>query len=287
LIPDLVLIPRSESGYSVTQICGFLRISRDSYYKSKGRLMRITNDDRKALDIVMSRRRILPREGVRKLYKAIKAELDAKRIKIGRDKLFDLLRTNQLLVKPKKAYHRTTNSNHRFYTHKNLIKDFVPTAANQVWVSDITYIRTLRGFCFLALITDAFSRKIVGYDLSNSLELSGSIRALKMALKKLPRNHRLIHHSDRGSQYCSHQYVKLLKKKEIRISMTQENHCYENAIAERVNGILKDEFYLDSCFIDKYYARKCARDAINNYNTYRLHLSLNYKTPNQVHKMVA
>ena len=249
--------------------------------------MRITNDERKALAIVQSRRRILPREGVRKLYKAIKAELEAKRIKIGRDKLFDLFRANQLLVKPKKAYHRTTNSNHRFYTHKNLVKDFIPKGANQVWVADITYIRTLRGFCYLALITDAFSRKIVGYDLSNSLELSGSIRALKMALKQLPRNHQLIHHSDRGSQYCSHQYVNLLREKGIRVSMTQENHCYENAIAERVNGILKDEFYLDSWFVDKYYARKCASDAIKNYNTNRLHLSLNYKTPSQIHKMAA
>jgi transposase InsO family protein len=271
----------------VAKVCRFLKISRDAYYKSKGRLMRISNDDRKALGIILKRRQILPREGGKKLYRAIKSELEAKKIKLGRDRLFDLLRTNKLLVEPKKAYQKTTNSNHRFYKHKNLIKDRIPKAANQVWVSDITYIRTHRGFCYLALITDAFSRKIVGYDLSNSLELSGSIRALKMALRKLPKKHNLIHHSDRGSQYCSHQYVGLLRQKGIRVSMTQENHCYENAMAERINGILKDEFYLDSNFIDKYHAQKCAGDAIYIYNYHRLHLSLDYKTPGQVHKLAA
>jgi transposase InsO family protein len=281
------MIPRNESNYSVSQVCRFLKISRDTYYKSKGRSINITNDDREALAIVLKRRQLLPREGGKKLYQAIKKELDAKRIKIGRDKLFDLLRSNNLLVEPKKSYHRTTNSNHRFHKHKNLLKGLNPSASNQVWVSDITYIRTLKGFCYLALITDAYSRKIVGYDLSNSLELNGSIRALKMALKQLPKNHKLIHHSDRGSQYCSNQYINILQKRKVRISMTEENHCYENAMAERVNGILKDEFYMDSCFIDKYHARNCAANAIEIYNSYRLHLSLNYKIPSQVHKLAA
>lgn len=249
--------------------------------------MNITNDERNALKIVLKRRKILPREGGKKLYHAIRKELEAKRIKIGRDKLFDLLRANNMLVERKKAYHRTTNSNHRFYKHKNLIKDLVLSGPNQVWVSDITYIRVFRGFCYLALITDAYSRKIVGYDLSNSLELTGCIRAFKMALKQLPQNHKLVHHSDRGTQYCSYKYVNMLKNNNIRISMTQENHCYENAMAERVNGILKDEFYMDSCFKDKGHAQKCAHDAINIYNHHRLHLSLNFKTPSQIHKMAA
>jgi transposase InsO family protein len=156
-----------------------------------------------------------------------------------------------------------------------------------VWVSDITYIRKTRGFCFLALITDAYSRKIVGHDLSDSLELAGCLRALKRALRQLPRGHNLIHHSDRGIQYCSNQYVEILKKRKIRISMTEENHCYENAIAERVNGILKDEFFLDEYFQSTELAKAACDYAISRYNNKRLHLSLNYKTPEMAHQNVA
>ena len=161
------------------------------------------------------------------------------------------------------------------------------TAPNQVWVSDITYIRTVSGFCYLALITDMYSRKIVGYDISDSLELTGCLRALKLALRQARPAAGLVHHSDRGVQYCSNQYVNELKKRKIRISMTEENHCYENAIAERVNGILKDEFYLDQCFFDTRYAIKATKNAIYIYNNKRLHLSLGYKTPNMVFKNVA
>ena len=158
---------------------------------------------------------------------------------------------------------------------------------NQVWVSDITYIRTLNGFCYLALITDVYSRKIVGYDLSDSLELDGCVRALNKALYKKKNIKGLIHHSDRGIQYCSNVYTKLLKKKKIKISMTEENHCYENAIAERINGILKDEFYLDQTFTNTAHAKRAAKNAINLYNQVRLHLSLDFKTPNMVYKLTA
>lgn len=158
---------------------------------------------------------------------------------------------------------------------------------NQVWVSDITYIRTVNGFCYLALITDMYSRKIVGYDISNSLELAGCLRALQKALRQSGGVKGLIHHSDRGIQYCSNQYVNELKKKKINISMTEENHCYENAIAERVNGILKDEFYLDQNFFDVKHAQRAAKSAIKLYNELRLHLSLNYKTPEMVYKNIA
>ena len=239
------------------------------------------------LEHVLRRRADLPREGVRKLSKAISQDLADSNIKFGRDKLFDLLRKNKMLVRPKKRYVRTTNSWHRFHKHPNLIKHLTINRPNQVWVSDITYIRLTRGHCYLALITDAFSRKIVGYDISNSLELAGCLRALKRALKQLPLNHDLIHHSDRGIQYCSHQYTGLLEKNNIKISMTEENHCYENAIAERVNGILKDEFFLDQCFKSTQNVRAASMQAINLYNDKRLHLSLNYKTPNMVHKNVA
>jgi len=187
-----------------------------------------------------------------------------------------------MLVKPKKASCKTTDSYHQFHTYNNLVKDMQVTAPNQVWVSDITYIRTVNGFCYLALITDMYSRKIVGYDISDSLELAGCLRALKLALKAARPAVGLVHHSDRGIQYCSNAYVNELKKRHIKISMTEENHCYENAIAERVNGILKDEFYLDQCFFDTAHASVATRNAIDIYNHKRLHLSLGYKTPNRV-----
>lgn len=163
----------------------------------------------------------------------------------------------------------------------------VVTKPNQVWVSDITYIRTVKGFCYLALITDMYSRKIVGYDISNSLELGGCLRALNKALYKVKSTNELVHHSDRGIQYCSNQYVNVLKRNSIRISMTEENHCYENALAERVNGILKDEFYLDQCFFSNEHAKRATKNAVKLYNNKRLHLSLGYKTPNMVHNYVA
>ena len=192
-----------------------------------------------------------------------------------------------MLTLRKKYSSRTTNSLHRFYKYHNIIKDFKASRPNQIWVSDITYIRTIKGFCYLALITDAYSRKIVGYDLSNSLELSGCVRALNKALYKAKNIDRLIHHSDRGIQYCSNGYTQILKRHNIAISMTEDNHCYENALAERINGILKDEFYLDQTFTDVAHAKRATKNAINLYNEIRLHLSLDYKTPNYVHQNAA
>jgi len=177
---------------------------------------------------------------------------------------------------------RTTNSYHHFHTYNNLIKDFSPEQSNQVWVTDITYIRTINGFCYLALVTDLYSRKIVGYDTSDSLELVGALRALKMAIRNADNLKKLIHHSDRGVQYCSYAYTGELLKRDIKISMTEENHCYENAVAERVNGILKDEFYLDQTFYSTRYAKMAVKNAIKLYNNERLHLSLVYKTPNYI-----
>jgi len=161
------------------------------------------------------------------------------------------------------------------------------TYKNQVWVSDIMYIRTVSGFCYLALITDLYSRKIVGYDISDSLDLAGCLWALKKALRHARPATELVHHSDRGFQYCSNQYVDELIKHGILFSMTEKNHCYENAIAERVNGILKDEFYLDQCFYSTYHAYNAAKNAIGIYNSKRLHLSLGYKTPNMIFENVA
>ena len=264
-----------------------MNLSRDAYYKMRWRNKQKSEMRDKALDIIIERRKTLPREGGRKLYRSILPDMRSNDIYIGRDSLFDLLRENKLLVRPKKSYVRTTNSRHRFRKYSNLIKEMNISKPNQVWVSDITYIKLIKGHCYLALITDAFSRKIVGYDISDSLELAGCLRALKQALRQLSPDHNLIHHSDRGVQYCSYEYVRLLKKNKISISMTEENHCYENAIAERVNGILKDEFYLDQTFGNTKEVKYVGRSAIDLYNDKRLHLSLNYKTPNMVHKNVA
>lgn len=239
------------------------------------------------MPIVQNRRKSLPREGVRKLKKSLKDDFDKANLKVGRDTLFNILRKHNMLTLRKKPSYRTTNSLHRFYKYKNGIKDLEVNRANQVWVSDITYIRTVKGFCYLALITDMYSRKIVGWDLSNSLELSGCVRALNKALYQAKGTEQLIHHSDRGIQYCSNVYTQILKRKNIGISMTEENHCYENALAERVNGILKDEFYLDQTFDSLTYAKRAAKNAIKLYNEIRLHLSLDYKTPNMVYLKTA
>lgn len=199
--------------------------------------------------------------------------------KIGRDKLFQILREHHMLVCPKKRYTKTTNSFHRFRKYPNLIKEMKITASDQVFVADITYIDTLEGFCYLFLISDVFSRKIVGYDLSNSLCIEGCQRTLKMALKSVRKPEKLIHHSDRGIQYCSNGYVHILEENGIRISMTEENHCYENAIAERINGILKTEFMLGEKLPSIAVAKELVRDSIKTYNEERLHMSLDYQTP--------
>ena len=243
--------------------------------------------EKKVVDIVKKKRRSLPKEGVRKLARSLDHEFENAHLKIGRDTLFNILRKHNMLTLRKKYSSRTTNSLHRFHKYKNSIKGLKVTRPNQVWVSDITYIRTIKGFCYLALITDVYSRKIVGYDISNSLELKGCVRALNKALYQAKDIDGLIHHSDRGIQYCSNVYTQILKRNSIEISMTEENHCYENAIAERVNGILKDEFYLDQTFDSLQHAKRATKNAINLYNEIRLHLSLEYKTPNMVYKSAA
>jgi len=269
--------------YSIEIICNVFDLKRDAYYKYKKRYTIQNNIEQNVIELVKKSRQTLPREGTRKLMKSLKNDFNKNNIKIGRDQLFRILRKNQLLVKRKKYSSRTTNSYHRFYKYNNTIKDVEINRPNQVWASDITYIRTIKGFCYLALITDMYSRKIVGYDLSDSLELKGCVRALNKAIYNAKNIKGLTHHSDRGIQYCSNIYTQILKRKKIEISMTEENHCYENALAERVNGILKDEFYLDQTFTSVSQAKNATKNAIKLYNNKRLHLSLEDKTPNYVH----
>jgi transposase InsO family protein len=272
---------------SVSDACACFDLKRDAYYKYQKRCMQRKSTVEKVVELVKQERIEQPRVGTRKLHKTLAETFREQELKIGRDALFDILRQEKMLVGRKKASCRTTNSYHHFHKYNNLIKDVPITRPNQVWASDITYIRTVNGFCYLALITDMYSRKIVGYDISDSLELAGCLRALKSALRKARPAPGLIHHSDRGIQYCSHQYTAELIKNKIDISMTEENHCYENALAERVNGILKDEFYLDQCFSSKQHATIATKNAIDIYNTKRLHLSLDFKTPNNVFENVS
>ncbi|GAL68614.1 mobile element protein [Jejuia pallidilutea] len=271
----------------MTTITHCFGLKRDAYYKYKSRADKRLKLEQQIIEIVSKRRRSLPREGVRKLTKSLENEFKMAKLKVGRDTLFNLLRKHNMLTLRKKTSYRTTNSYHRFYKYNNIIKDIDINRPNQVWVSDITYIRTVKGFCYLALITDMHSRKIVGYDLSDSLELNGCVRALKKTIYQAKDIKQLIHHSDRGIQYCSNVYTQILKRNKIDISITEENHCYENAMAERVNGILKDEFYLDQSFDNVAHAKRAAKNAINLYNEIRLHLSLDYKTPNMVYKLSA
>ncbi len=232
---------------------------------------------------VLELRRRMPKLGGRKLYHEIKPVLEEMRFKYGRDRFFDLLRRERLLIRRKKKYVKTTNSRHRFRKYRNLVKHLSIPRPNQVYVADITYIRTLSGFCYLSLITDACSRKIVGYHLSRSLGIDGCLCALKKALNTLPHGASLIHHSDRGIQYCSDEYIKLLNKHRVKISMTEQDHVYENALAERVNGILKDEFMLGETLASYEIARQMVRESINIYNEHRPHQSLGYEKPSMRH----
>jgi putative transposase len=206
--------------------------------------------------------------------------LNKSAIKIGRDRFFHWLRGHDLLIRPKRRYVNTTQSHHRFWVYKNLTESMRVTQPDRLWVSDITYIRSREGFCYLALITDAYSRKIVGYDVSDSMELNGCMRALKLALQTASNLGQLIHHSDRGIQYCSNQYTNMLLDRGIKISMADKGNCYQNAMAERVNGILKNEFNLDTTFKSKKHAIETVHQSIYIYNQHRPHWALQFKTPN-------
>lgn len=228
---------------------------------------------------VESIRMLMPRIGTRKLYHLLKEELE-----VGRDKLFSILRANHMLIKASRSYHKTTDSKHWLKKHSNKVKGIKIESPEQVWVSDITYIGKRDRHCYLSLVTDAYSRKIMGYDLSDSLQQQGCLRAMQMALKNRKyTGKQLVHHSDRGSQYCSHDYQKLLEKNKVICSMTENADPYENAVAERVNGILKLEFLLEKYDVKFDMMKKIVKQSIDIYNTLRPHLSCNMMTPQQRH----
>ena len=258
--------------------------TRQAYYQKKKRQFVEQTQQSLLIKEVKKIRERQPRIGGKKLYFILGNFRKEIGINQGRDRFFNMLRDKGLLVKKKKSYVKTTDSHHHFHTYKNLVKDIKLSRPNQVYVSDITYIRTIEGFCYLSLITDMYSRKIVGYALSKSLSIEGNLKALKMAIKGLKGNkENLIHHSDRGVQYCSKDYTDLLNKHDIQISMTEKDHVYENALAERVNGILKDEFMLGETMRSFKIAEKLVKQSIEIYNNERPHLSLNYEIPAKKH----
>lgn len=268
---------------SITYTCSLFGYNRQVYYRAKARLERRVRVAEQVVGLVQSIRKKMPRIGGRKLYHLL--ELSLRKLKVGRDRLFDILRANHLLIKPKRSYHKTTNSHHRFKKHKNLIEHIVPNRPEQIWVSDITYIGTRENPQYLALVTDAYSKKIIGHDVSDSLSAQGSIRALELAVKnRTYKSKMLIHHSDRGLQYCSDDYQEILNQNDIKCSMTEQYDPYQNAVAERVNGILKQEFLLGMKIKDLALMKCLIKASIKIYNNERPHLSCHLKTPEFMHQ---
>mgnify|MGYP006294595789 CR=1 FL=1 len=265
------------------RICECAGMSRQNYYKARKARERRKVDEGLVRDLVQATRKEHPRMGGLKPHSLLKDELLEADVRLGRDRFFEVLGNQGLLLQPRRKTPQTTNSRHSLPLFPNLIKTMEITGPNQVWVCDITYIRTREGFLYLYLVTDIYSKKIVGYHLARTLETSDALKALKMALKELPEGKLPIHHSDRGCQYCSHEYVGELKKSGLAVSMTEENHCAENSIAERVNGILKNEYYLDVEFHTEATAGKAVDQTVYLYNTKRPHRSLKLCTPKAVH----
>lgn len=259
-----------------------LGISRQAVYQAQKRKETRTKVLSKIKPLVLDIRREMPRLGTRKLYYLLKPAFDKHQIKIGRDALFAYLKTEHLLIKPKKNYIKTTNSNHWLNKHPNLLKQITPKRPEQVFVRDITYIKSREKTHYLSLVTDAYSRKIVGYELSDDMCAENVVKAFNMAAKQRNSNKELIHHSDRGLQYCASVYQKALQKHNIKPSMTDGYDCYQNALAERINGILKQEFLMYKCNNGKE-LKLLIKQAIETYNNKRPHLSLNMKTPNFIH----
>jgi putative transposase len=259
--------------------------SRQHYYKQKLDLAQQLVEQQQVKALVLRQRKLLPRVGGRKIHYLISEALRENQLKFGRDKLFKLLRDCDLLIKPRRRYVQTTNSKHWLKKYPNMAKRLKVTGPEQLWVSDITYLKTQEGNCYLSMITDAYSRKIMGYSIADNMEAVTITEALKAAIKS--RQHtdeKLVHHSDRGLQYCSYEYTRVQKEKNILISMTENSDPYENALAERMNRTIKEEFCLDQILITRSQAILAVKEAIHLYNNYRPHLSLSLKTPNQVHQ---
>lgn len=265
-------------------IASSLGYSRQYCYKQQKLLDKTSEQKNAVKQLVDEQRKQLPCLGTRKLYYKIGPGLKQHGLKVGRDKLFTWMREYGLLIKPRRRYTQTTNSKHWLKKYPNLVKDLAVTAPEQVWVSDITYIKTDEGNCYLNLVTDAYSRKIMGYSIADTMETEIMKKAYEMAInQRCYPGSQLIHHSDRGIQYCSKEYVRLSELTNALISMTENGDPYENALAERMNRTLKDEFGLGRRLPSKQQAFRLAEEAVRLYNNLRPHLALNMQTPNTVH----
>lgn len=233
---------------------------------------------------MLAERKLLPRLGGRKTHYLITPELRSQNLKFGRDKLFNLLRENDLLIKPRRRYIQTTNSKHWMRKYPNKAKDLTLTAPEQLWVSDITYLKTEEGNCYLTMVTDAYSRKIMGFSIDDNMEASTVAKALEMGISNRRFGHELVHHSDRGLQYCSKEYVNLAESGNISMSMTEQSDPYENALAERMNRTIKEEFCLDHTLKSKEQTYQAVKEAIWLYNNYRPHQALSWGTPEHQHQ---
>jgi transposase InsO family protein len=264
-------------------ICGWFGVTPQAHYQMRRRQHAQQHVEDQILTLVQGWRQKHKRMGTRKLLHNLQAELAVAGIQIGRDKLFDLLRREGLLVSRKRRQHRTTWSG--LWRCDNLLAQMTVTQPNQAWVSDITYVETEQGFAYLALVTDLFSRRIVGFDLCDSLAVEGALRAFNMAAQLAGRQQLqgLIHHSDHGVQYTCHAYRNRLQRSGVKSSMGEVGNCYDNAVAERVNGILKLEYGLDERFVSLAQARQAVKEAVWLYNHERPHLSLNMDTPDKVY----
>lgn len=270
---------------SLKRLCALFGVSRQAYYEALLHDKKTSIANMIVLTLVKDLRREIPILGTRKLLFMLNEEFARHTIKMGRDKLFKLLGFHGLLIRRRRRMVKTTDSHHWLKKYPNLIKGISLTSAEQLWVSDITYFRTLQGFSYLSLITDAYSRRIVGYAIFETLEAAGPLEALRMALTHRRKNvpFILIHHSDRGMQYCCWEYVELLREEKIAISMTQTGSPYDNAVAERVNGTIKNDLFPKKLYRDHDEVKNALPGRINAYNAIRPHDSLDYLTPVQAH----
>ena len=269
----------------IGRLCMLFGKTRQAYYERKTHFSEMHEDEMLALELVAGIRRELPGLGVHKLHWLMRQPLKSHGVKMGRDKLAKLLRKHGLFVRKHRRSPKTTNSRHWLKKYPDLIKELVISKVEEVWVSDITYLCVGNDFNYLFLITDAYSHKIIGYCLHHLLANDGALIALEMALKSRARfTPELIHHSDRGVQYCSFDYVRTLIENKVAISMTENGGAYENAIAERVNGILKTEFGLNKLFKTRNDTMIAVQRAIEAYNLKRPHMSCGYLTPSEAHE---
>ncbi|WMI70376.1 IS3 family transposase [Mangrovimonas sp. YM274] len=260
-------------------------MSKQAFYKRLKTQQKQEIDQQKLISLVKGyRKKVGSKTGGIKLYSELKQDFINANIKIGRDKFYRFLRLNRLLIPKAKNYTTTTNSNHMFKKYKNLVKDHVPTRPEQLWVSDITYIKTENGHNYLALVTDAYSKQIMGYKLDSHMRTSLCKDALAMAIKNRKyRNQKLIHHSDRGFQYCNPKYSQFAEQNGITMSMTEQYDPYENAVAERINRTLKHEYGLKQTIKNTELAKKMTQQAVYIYNNLRAHFSLDLRKPAEVH----